>query len=132
MTPKDIFYMALDIMNERKQDGKYSKDIGDYQGNVISYLNILTVSLYDLDCKIKGVPCFFDQDTPPLITSLDQVLDTHISICRGVLPYGLAFMLLMEEEPSRSETLRSLYESAAYKIERLYTRSKRLKIKEVY
>lgn len=132
MTAREVFETALDLINERGEDGLYSPDIKDYEKNVLSYLSILTISLYELDCRIKEVACHFDDDTPPTVTSLDDELSLHFTICRGALPYGLAFMLLLEEEPSRAETFHTLYEKECYRLEKLFTRGKRRRIKEVY
>ncbi len=132
MTARQVLESALSLMNERGENGEYSADIRDYEKNAVSCLSILAISLHELDCRIKGVVCRFDDITPPEVKSLDDELQLHISICRGVLPYGLAFMLLIEEEPSRSELFRSIYEKECFRLERLYTRAKRRSVKEVY
>ncbi len=132
MTAREVFNMALDLMNERDENGSGNQNIADYEKNVLSCLSILTVSLYELDCRIKDVACHFDDKTPPNVTSLDDELALHFSICRGALPYGLAFMLLLEEEPTRAESFRGLYEKECYRLERLFTRGKRRRIREVY
>lgn len=132
MTARQALDMALDIMNERREDGTYNVDMADLEKNAVSCLSIITVSLYELDCRIRDVVCVYDDNTPPAVMSLEDELTLHPAICRGVVPYGLAFMLLLEEEPNRAEALHTLYEKEVYKLERLHNKGKRRRIREVY
>ena len=131
MQARKIYEAALDLINQRDEVGGY-ETASDFEKNVPGYLSILTIALYELDCRIKGVPCLIDDTNPPSVESLDDELVLHSAICRGVLPYGLAFMLLLEEEPSRSASFQSMYQSAVYNLERIYTKGTRKSIKDVY
>lgn len=131
MKARKIYEAALELINQRDESGEMQQ-AGDFEKNVPGYLSILTIALYELDCRIKGVPCLIDDNNPPSVESLEDDLVLHSAICRGVLPYGLAFMLLLEEEPARSDSFRNMYESAVYNLERIYTKGKRKCIKDVY
>ncbi|MBE6689593.1 MAG: hypothetical protein E7588_10045 [Ruminococcaceae bacterium] len=132
MTAQKIYQAALELINERDENGELCDSTGDFEKNAPGYLSILTISLYELDCRIKGVSCNIDDDNPPSVKSLEDEITLHSVLCRGVLPYGLAFMLLLEEEPSRAEKFRMLYENAVYNLEKMHLRGQRKNIKDVY
>ena len=132
MTARQVYEMALDIMNERDESGVYNTDIGDIEKNVLSALNIVCVAVHDTDCRMKGVKCRYDENSPPALESLDDTLIQHDAICRGVMPYGLAFLLLLEEEPKRAEKFKQLYDSELYRLNMIHTKGERMTIKEVY
>ncbi|MBQ9940159.1 MAG: hypothetical protein IJO74_01310 [Clostridia bacterium] len=132
MTAQKAFETALNLINQREEDGEYILNIEDLRKNAVSYLNILTISLYELDCKIRGVACNIDNNTPEELESLDSALTLHKSLCGAAVPYGLAFMLLLEEEPERAEKFHLLYKEECARVERLCTKGRRHGIKEVY
>jgi len=132
MTVRKALEYALDIINRRNEDGEYSMYTGDYEKNALSYINILTVSLYELDCRLKGITCNIDEVTPKSIESLDEEISLHEAICRGVLPYGLAFMMLLEEEPQRAERLHTVYKEECMRLEKMSSACRRRLITEVY
>lgn len=132
MTARKALEYALDIINQRNEDGEYTPYMGDYERNTLSYINILTVSLYELDCRLKGITCNIDEVTPKSIESLDDEIGLHEAICRGVLPYGLAFMLLLEEEPQRAERFHTIYKEEFMRLENMSASCRRRLITEVY
>ena len=132
MTARKILDYALDLINQRSEDGEYTPYIADYEKNVLSYINILTISLYELDCRLKGITCNIDEVTPKSIESLDETPILHEAICKSALVYGLAFMLLLEEEPERAERFHALYKEECMKLEKMSTVCRRRPITEVY
>ena len=132
MTAQKALEYALDLINQRSEDGDYTPNISDYEKNVLSYINILTVSLYELDCKIKGITCNIDDVTPKSISSPEDELILHDAVCKSVLPYGLAFMILLEEEPERAERFHALYKEEWARLEKMCTKCRRRPITEVY
>lgn len=132
MKVKKALELALDIINQRNEDGEYASYTADYEKNVLSYVNILTISLYELDCRIKGITCNIDEATPRCVESLEDDMVLHETICRGILPYGLAFMLLLEEEPQRAERYHVLYKEECARLEKMSAAVRRRPITEVY
>ena len=93
-----VFDRAIHLMDEQNEtNGKTrTQDTKEYEYRALSILNVLVPELYPYsdtyEARDDG-----KRSSPPELESLEQPIDLDDSICRSVLPYGLAAHLLLGE-----------------------------------
>lgn len=112
-TGMDVFELAINLMDELNDDGKYKHDdTKEYENRTRAILNILIGELYPYSDTFKK-----NQDWKtgrrPVLSKLDDLyteIDLDDYICRSVLPYGLAAHLLMDENPTTANFFQQRYD----------------------
>ena len=93
-----VFDRAIHLMDEQNEtNGKTrTQDTKEYEYRTLSILNVLVPELYPYSdtCEVRDDG---KRSSPPELESLEQPIDLDDSICRSVLPYGLAAHLLLGE-----------------------------------
>lgn len=109
---QDVFDMAIHLMDAQNESTGATRttDTNEYALRTPNILNTLLDEVYpysdtypDLSDGTKTRPSLVS------VTSLDDYLDLDYYICRSVLPYGLAWLLLTEENPQQSNLFCQTY-----------------------
>ena len=104
-TVQFVFDMAIHLMDAQNEStgATNTTDTHEYALRAPNLLNTLLDQVYpysstypDLEDGSK------DRPSLPSITMLEDMLDLDDYICRNVLPYGLAGLLLTEENPTQA------------------------------
>lgn len=106
-----VFEKAMNLMDEVNEStgAADTADTKEYKNRTLPILNILRVE------------CFFASDTYsvskpgerpicPEITDFDSPIGLDDGICQGVLPYGLAAHLLLDENPDVASYFNQRYQ----------------------
>lgn len=128
---REIFDMALALINERDSSGAYHSDVEDFEKNATSMITLLNQRLLYLQCHITGRD-ISNTTWDRTITSLDDPLTLNDKILLHVMPYALASMLILEEDSQRSAYFYSLFKDAEEKVMREHKKGKRKSITNVY
>ena len=93
-----VFDRAIHLMDEQNEtNGKTrTQDTKEYEYRTLSILNVLVAELYPYSDTYE-VRDDGKRSSPPELESLEQPIDLDDSICRSVLPWGLAAYLLLGE-----------------------------------
>lgn len=103
MTGKEIYDLALHLIACKNADGTDNPDCDDYKSRAVALINILAAENHRLDRSLRGDGSV--RITP--IETLDDAVRCHELVLYGLLPFGLASLLVAEED---AELSRSLYE----------------------
>ena len=102
-TVHDVFDMAMHLMDAQNEStgATQTTDTHEYELRTPNILNTLLDQVYPYS---DTYPEQTNGMRPSLVsvTSLDDYLDLDDYICRNVLPYGLAGLLLTEENPTQA------------------------------
>ncbi|MBE6683663.1 MAG: hypothetical protein E7595_05905 [Ruminococcaceae bacterium] len=107
MTGKELLDISLDLLGLRNIDGALPSDTNDLRARATAMINILLAENSVLDGRIRHS----EHKIEP-ISSLDDTLDCSDSVAYGVLPYGLARLLMIGEDDALAGDLNSLYLSS--------------------
>ena len=132
MTGRAVYFKALSLLNERAADGETQYDTASFEAAAPEMINVLSVMLDDLDLHVKHREFHEANDEPRQISSLDETIYLHPVICASVLPLGLAFFLIAEENSNRASLFFNLYRTEKEALYRKYRSTKRHKIRSVY
>lgn len=132
MTGRTVYNRALTLLHERGGEGEIQYDTAQFEAAAPTLINVLAVMLDELDLHIKHRAFHEAEYLPKQIVSLDEELSLHPSICMSVLPLGLAFFLVSEENESRAALFFKLYQTEKDALYRRYRTVRRHKIKSVY
>ena len=109
-TAAEVFFAAIALMGELSPTGAAdSSDNADYRQRALPLLNILVGENYPLsDTYATG----FGGTRPvaPAITDMGAVIALDNVLARTVLPFGLAALLLLEENPVLANFFQQRYE----------------------
>ena len=130
MTARDVYNRSLALIHEHNSDGPY--DTLDFQKAAPELINLLCTLLEELDLHIKGQKFHENALTPHTIQSLDDEVLLHPILCSAVLPLGLAFLFLTEENSSLAGIFCKLYESERESLRRRFLKGRRHKITNLY
>ena len=112
-TGMDVFEIAITLMDELNDEGKYKhEDTEEYRNRTRSILNILIGELYlysDTYKKNQEWPVG-RRPVPELLDDLYTEIDLDDYICRSIMPYGLAAHLLLDENPSTAGFFQQRYD----------------------
>jgi hypothetical protein len=102
---KEIFEQAMDLCALRGSDGDgdpfLPADVDDLGVRAVGILNVLMGELHPLEERLTG-----KQRPYARIYGLEETVDLCEGICRCVLPYRLAALLVAEEDRELSDLLR--------------------------
>ena len=108
-----IFEKAMHLMDEVNEStgAVDTADTKEYKNRTLAILNILRVECFPAsDTYMVSVPG--KRPTCPEITDFDSPIGLDDGLCQGVLPYGLAAHLLLDENPTVASYFQQRYEEA--------------------
>lgn len=108
-TGNDVFALAMNLIDELDpQNGRADRgETRAYKVRVAGLLHILLQELCQFDDSWLRDN---DRDAAPSpVDDLDAALDLGDRLCRGVLPFGLAGLLILEENPPCAQVFLSSY-----------------------
>lgn len=104
MTVQEIFDIAIHLMDSQNEStgSTMTTDTKEYSLRTPSLINALIDQVYPYSDTYPAVETGANTERPYLVsvTELSDSLDLDNYICRNVLPYGLAALLLTEENPT--------------------------------
>jgi hypothetical protein len=112
---KDVFVMAMDLMDEETEDGTFTGYPDEYKKKAWSFLSLLQAELLPPSVS------------PLSITNEDNILQIDQRSAVTILPYGLASHLLLNEDQNRAAYFNNRYDELKRKRPAAIT-----KIKDVY
>jgi hypothetical protein len=115
VTAKDVFVMAMNLMDEETEDGTFTGYPDEYKKKAWSFLSLLQAELLPPSVS------------PLSITNEDNVLQIDQRSAVSILPYGLASHLLLNEDQNRAAYFNNRYDELKRKRPAAIT-----KIKDVY
>lgn len=110
-TARRVFELAMHLMDE----GDPSTGETDFS-DTLTYKNRTPAILSVLQAECYPYSDSWRRDAPgkrpvcPAVESLDTVLALDATICAGILPYGLAAHLLLDENPDMASYFQQRYE----------------------
>ncbi len=107
MTGNELLNLALDICGLRKEDGQIPEDVSDLKQRALAAINIVLAENAVTDCRIRKC-----EHKVASLSSLDDTIDCSAVIASSVLPYGVARLLMLNEDEAFARALGSVYESA--------------------
>lgn len=114
---RKVFDLAIHLMDEQYEltGETHTVDTKEYEFRTLSLLNVIRHELYpysdtyEMGADGKRYIC-------PEITSFDQQIDLDDAIAQGVMPYGLAALLLQGENDAMASFFNQKFSELAYKI----------------
>lgn len=104
MTGNDILKISLDLMFETETE---------YTKNAVSFLNLMIPELFETENLIRMAQKQEPLADVPYIESLEDVIPYCDNLTRGAMPYGLASMIMMDDDDtSKAGYYKSLYVNA--------------------
>lgn len=92
----DIYVTALALLGEfPEQDDESIK-------NMLALLNTLTADCFDVNNTLRAYVGKEKLSEIPFKESLDDVMEYEEQLCRDTLPYGLASLLILEDDTDRA------------------------------
>lgn len=92
----DIYVTALALLGEfPEQDDESTK-------NMLALLNTLTADCFDVNNTLRAYVGKEKLSEIPFKESLDDVMEYEEQLCRDTLPYGLASLLILEDDTDRA------------------------------
>ena len=129
---QEIYDRAIALLNERDANGSYHIDAGDFTTNAVALINILAFRLKYDQCIVTGTTVNENNWANLSIKTLNDNLSLDVKLAMGVLPYGLAALLIMEEDGERSKYFYSLFKEAEEQLLFFHKRGKRHPVSNVY
>jgi len=112
LTGNDIYYTAMDLCALRTKNSTIPVDCEDLTQRALSLLNLLIAENAYLDSLIKKTDIVIST-----ITTLTDSISLSPVLCSVVLPYGLACLLIQNEDINAAAFFRNKYESEKTKIQ---------------
>ena len=112
-----VFDRAIHLMDEQNETNGQTRtqDTKEYEYRSLSILNVLGPELYPYSDTYPGISDGKRPEFPELL-DLDQEIDLDDSICRSIMPYGLAAHLCMQEDPTSASFFNQRYEELVNKL----------------
>lgn len=109
-TALDVFKSAIALMGELSSTGEAdTTDNAEYKQRTLPIINVLAGELFPLSdtyaIVTSGVRPVF---TP--VTDFTTAIAIDDVICRSIIPYGVAAMLLLDENPGMANFFQQKYE----------------------
>lgn len=99
-TVQDVFDIAIRLMDAQNEStgSTETADTKEYRVRTPSLLNSILDRAYPAS---DNYPASAERERPicPKVTAMTDEIDLDERICTGILPYGLAGLLLTEENP---------------------------------
>ena len=112
-TPQWVFEKAMHLMDEGNESTGQAdtNDTKEYKNRTLPILNILRIECFPYsDTYVVTTPG--KRPVCPEIKDFDAEIGLDDGICQGVLPYGLAAHLLLDENPAAASYFQQRYEEA--------------------
>ena len=109
MTGTAIFRQTLAMMGETPDETL--ANVADLKERALHYLNLLLTDVQELDSLVRGEQCS-PSDSARQLSSLSQEVEVCDQVAHAILPLGLAFFLLLEEDAERSNWYFRLFSQA--------------------
>lgn len=125
MTIRDIYRLSLGLLAENELDAT------DYEAQVVPLINIMTVELLELNraiCLYKGKEPLVSAPYYVDLTNLDVEMPYESEITAGVMPYGLAAKLALDDEMAKA----SYFNNEYVEKQQQYTRYRVGTVEDVY
>lgn len=113
ITAKELYDIALNLLGFKNDDGSDNRDCDDLATRSVSLINVLIAETLWLDRKLKKSP----NEGAVYITAEDEALFCHSLLCTGVLPYGLAALLVAGEDEDLYKMMYERYLTALKDLE---------------
>ena len=108
---QEVFNLTMSLMDELSDAGLTdTADTAEYKNRTLALLNVLQSELYMYSDTYTGPVNGKRAISIPIINFTESIQSLDDYICRGVLPYGLAALLLMDENPSMANFFQQKYE----------------------
>ena len=113
MTAQQVFEMTMHLMEAANATTGLAdtSDTKEYKNRTLPLLNILSVECFPAS-DTYTVTKTGKRPVCPIVEDFDSEIGLDDGICRGVLTYGLAAHLLLDENPSMASYFQQRYESA--------------------
>ena len=110
-TPQWVFEKAMHLMDEASEatGAADTADTAGYKHRTLPVLNVLRVECYPASDTF-GAAEPGKRPVCPEITDFDSPIALDDVLCQGVLPYGLAAHLLLDENPAAASYFQQRYE----------------------
>ncbi|SBW02374.1 conserved hypothetical protein [uncultured Eubacteriales bacterium] len=107
---QEVFELAMHLMDEvNESSGKAdTADTKEYKNRTLAILNILRVECYPASDTYTAQPG--KRPVCAEIKTFEESIDLDDGICQGVLPYGLAAHLFLDENPEVASYFQQRYE----------------------
>lgn len=113
-----VFEQAMGIIDEVAENGTVNvADTAEYKGRTLLILNTIRGELY----KYSDTYVQSDDGTRPIcaiIPDFETPIDLDDYICQTVMPYGLAWHLLLDENPTSASTCLQRYQELVAGLEK--------------
>lgn len=112
-TAQKVFEMAMHLMDEVNEStgAADTNDTKEYKNRTIPILNLLRIECFPAS-DTYAVTAPGKRPVCPEILQFTDVIGLDDGICQGVLPYGLAAHLLLDENPTVASFFQQRYEEA--------------------
>lgn len=110
---QQVFEQAMHLMDEVNEStaSADTADTKEYKNRTLAILNVLRVECFPAsDTYVVLAPG--KRPVCPMITNFESPIGLDDGICQGVLPYGLAAHLLLDENPAVASYFQQRYEEA--------------------
>ena len=106
-----VFDRAIHLMDEQDEDtGKTeTQDTREYKLRALSILNVMRSELAPLSMRY-GVSENGTRPLPDMILDFKDEIGLDDDICQGIMPYGLAALLLLGEDSTKASFFNQKYE----------------------
>lgn len=103
-TVQDVFDIAVRLMDAQNESTGVADtaDTKEYRLRTPSLINSILDRVYPISDTLT-VPLPGKRPIAAKVEAMTDTLDLDERICTGVLPYGLAGLLLTEEDPQRAD-----------------------------
>ncbi|MBR6593899.1 MAG: hypothetical protein IKK83_01765 [Clostridia bacterium] len=117
MKAKELYDLATNLLGVRSIDDGDHPDCADYLNRAPDLIGVLTAETLYLDRWLKK-----DSEVRAVyIESLEDELTQDERLCYGVLPYGLAALLIADEDTAIYKLMREHYLLAIRRLEETVT-----------
>ena len=110
-TADQVFARTMALMDELQQNtgAANTAATGEYRRRTLDILNILRVELYPASDTYRAGEAG-KRPVCPEIADFHSEIGLDYGLCQGVMPYGLAAHLLLEEDPVSASYFNQRYE----------------------
>lgn len=99
-TAQQVFDLAMNLADENNQStgAVDTPDVSDYKARTPALLNILRVECFPYSSNYRPRVPGSRPYCPP-VANMSSVVQLDDGICQGILPYGLAAKLFLDDNP---------------------------------
>ncbi|WP_059005251.1 hypothetical protein [Bittarella massiliensis (ex Durand et al. 2017)] len=106
MTADDLYGAALALMAESRDRAK------GYRDKLVPLVNLLLAGAYPAEQALRRARGHPPLAALPRITTEGEELPYREELLAGALPYGLAGMLVMDDDPGKANYFNAVYDAA--------------------